>query len=204
MQNYSFLKPSNKLEIKVDNQNYFCTIYYVENEEITVFLDSVTDLPEKEVEINIYAQDGIYNAKSAILSSNCLGEKVFYKLSFPTNIKHSQRREYLRADIKAEFCLIIEEAGEEPQKICSVTKNICAKGLAFIAEHLITSYSNIYVEIYLKDEVIKTHAELVYANPVRMDNTFKFMTAVTFTDIPKDKMDFIAKECRDFVALHGE
>lgn len=200
MQNYSFLKPSNKLEIKVDDQSYFCTIYYVENEEITVFLDSVTDLPEKDVEINIYAQDGIYNAKSTILSSNCLGEKVFYKLTFPTNIKHSQRREYLRADINAEFCLVVEEIGEESKKISSVTKNICAKGLCFIADHLITTYKNIYVEIYLKDEVIKTHAELVYANPIRMDNTFKFLTAVTFTDISKDKMDFIAKECRNFVA----
>lgn len=200
MNNYNFLKPSNKLEIKIDSESYFCTIYYVENDEITVFLDSITDLPEREVEINIYAQDGIYNAKSTILSSNCLGEKVFYKLAFPTNIKHSQRREYLRADIETEFYLKIEDQDADVQEIRSITKNICAKGLCFVADKLITAYTNAYIEIYLKGTTIKTHAELVYANPVRMDNTFKFMTAFTFTDIPKEQMDFIAKECRDFVA----
>lgn len=203
MQTYSFLKPSNKLEIKIDHDVYFCTIYYIENEEITVFLDSTTDLPERDVEINIYAQDGIYNAKSTILSSNCLGEKVFYKLSFPTNIKHSQRREYLRADIKTEFYMKIED-DEDTLNINATTKNLCAKGLCFISDKLITTYSKISVELYLKGQAIQTHAELVYANPVRMDNTFKFLTAVTFTDIPKDKMDFIAKECRDFVLTHGE
>lgn len=198
MQNYSFLKPSNKLEIKVDEKSYFCTIYYVENEEITVFLDSVTDLPECDVEINIYSQDGIYNANSCVLSSNCLGEKVFYKLSFPTNIKHSQRREYLRADIKAEFYLKLEDQDEDVQEVHSITKNICAKGLCFISDTLITGYTDIYIEMKIKDELIKTHAELVYANPVRMENSFKFLTAFTFTDISKDDMEFIAKECRDF------
>ena len=198
MKDYSFFKPSNKLEIKIGDESHFCTIYYVENEEITVFLDTGKDLPECEVEINIYAQDGIYNAKSRILSGNCLGEKVFYKLAFPTNIKHSQRREYLRADIETPFHLLIKDGGEKPVMVESITKNICAKGLCFVSDRLITSYSNLSVELLLDGRVIKTHAELVWSNPVRMENTFKFMTAVMFTDIVQDDMDYIAKQCRDF------
>ena len=198
MKDYSFLKPSNKLEIKIGDESHFCTIYYVENEEITVFLDTGKDLPECEVEINIYAQDGINNAKSRILSGNCLGEKVFYKLAFPTNIKHSQRREYLRADIETPFHLLIKDGGEKPVMVESITKNICAKGLCFVSDRLITSYSNLSVELLLDGRVIKTHAELVWSNPVRMENTFKFMTAVMFTDIVQDDMDYIAKQCRDF------
>ena len=198
MKDYSFLKPSNKLEIKIGDESHFCTIYYVENEEITVFLDTGKDLPECEVEINIYAQDGIYNAKSRILSGNCLGEKVFYKLAFTTNINHSQRREYLRADIETPFHLLIKDGGEKPVMVESITKNICAKGLCFVSDRLITSYSNLSVELLLDGRVIKTHAELVWSNPVRMENTFKFMTAVMFTDIVQDDMDYIAKQCRDF------
>ena len=198
MKDYSFLKPSNKLEIKIGEESHFCTIYYVENEEITVFLDTGKDLPECEIEINIHAQDGIYNAKSKILSGNCLGEKVFYKLAFPTNIKHSQRREYLRADIEAPFHLFIKEGEEKPFLLESVTKNICAKGLCFISDRLITSYSNLSVELLVDGRMVKTHAELVWSNPVRMENTFKFMTALTFTDISKTDMDFIAQQCRDF------
>ena len=198
MKDYSFLKPSNKLEIKIGEERHFCTIYYVENDEITVFLDTGKDLPECEIEINIYAPDGIYNAKSEILSGNYLGEKVFYKLSFPTNIKHSQRREYLRADIETPFHLLIKDGDEKPIMVESITKNICAKGLCFVSDRLITSYSKLSVEMLLNGKMVKTGAELVWSNPVRMDNTFKFMTALTFVDISKEDMDFVAKECRNF------
>ena len=200
MQNFSFLKPSNKLEIKIENESYFCTVYYVENEEITVFLDTVHELPETEIQINIYAQDGIYNAKSHILASNHLGEKVFYKLAFPTNIKHSQRREFLRADIETGFYLKIDFESGEVYEANAITKNLCAKGLCFMADSLITNYKKIYVELLLKERIVKTHAELVYSAPIRVDSTFKFLTALTFTDISKEDMDFIADECRTFAA----
>lgn len=50
----------------------------MENDKLTVFFDKQTELPEKEIEINIYAQDGVYNATSRILSSNYLNETTFY------------------------------------------------------------------------------------------------------------------------------
>ncbi len=198
MDKFSFLKPSNKLEIILDNKSYFCTIYYVENEKLTVFFDKQTDLPEKEIEINIYAQDGIYNATSRILSSNYLNETTFYMLSFPSNIKHSQRREYLRADIETDFALKIYFDGQEIEKIISTTKNICAKGLAFIADRQMGAYSNLEVDLFLAGKEIKTQAELVYSTPIRVDNTFKFLTAVTFTSISKEEMNFITLQCMKF------
>lgn len=198
MNNYSFLKPSNKLEIIVDNKSYFCTIYYVENEKLTVFFDKQTELPEKEIEINIYAQDGIYNATSRILSSNYLNETTFYMLSFPSNIKHSQRREYLRADIETDFAMTIDFEGTQIDKIIATTKNICAKGLAFIADRQMGAYTGLDVELFLEGKVIKTRAELVYSTPIRVNNTFKFMTAVTFTTISKEEMNFITLQCMKF------
>lgn len=198
MNNYSFLKPSNKLEIIVDNKSYFCTIYYVENEKLTVFFDKQTELPEKEIEINIYAQDGIYNATSRILSSNYLNETTFYMLSFPSNIKHSQRREYLRADIETDFAMTVDFEGTQIDKIIATTKNICAKGLAFIADRQMGAYTGLDVELFLEGKVIKTRAELVYSTPIRINNTFKFMTAVTFTTISKEEMNFITLQCMKF------
>ena len=198
MDKFSFLKPSNKLEIILDNKSYFCTIYYVENEKLTVFFDKQTDLPEKELEINIYAQDGIYNATSRILSSNYLNETTFYMLSFPSNIKHSQRREYLRADIETDFAMKVYFDGQEIEKIISTTKNICAKGLAFIADRQMGAYSNLEVDLFLAGKEIKTQAELVYSTPIRVDNTFKFLTAVTFTSISKEEMNFITLQCMKF------
>ncbi len=195
---YSFLKPSNKLEIIVDNKSYFCTIYYVENEKLTVFFEKQTELPEKEIEINIYAEDGIYNATSRILSSNYLNETTFYMLSFPSNIKHSQRREYLRADIETDFALSINFEGTQIEKIISTTKNICAKGMAFIADRQFGAYTSLDVDLFLAGKEIKTQAELVYCSPIRVDNTFKFLTAVTFTTISKEEMNFITLQCMKF------
>ena len=197
---FSFLKPSNKLEIIVDNKSYFCTIYYVENEKLTVFFDKQTDLPEKEIEINIYAQDGIYNATSRILSSNYLNETTFYMLSFPSNIKHSQRREYLRADIEADFAMKVIFDGQEFEKIISTTKNICAKGLAFIADKQMGAYTELDISLFLAGKEINTKAELVYCTPIRINNSFKFLTAVTFTDISKEEMNFITLQCMKFKA----
>jgi len=196
---YKFLKPSNKLEIILDNKSYICTIYYVDDEKLTVFFDQKTELPEKEIEINIYCEDGIYNATSRIISSNYLNETTFYMLSFPSNIKHSQRREYLRAEIETDFCLDLCLGDKKVDTIKSKTKNICAKGLAFIAEKQMIAYTNLEVELYLNDKVIRTKAELVYSNPIRIGSTFKFLTALTFTDISAEEMNFITLQCMKFV-----
>lgn len=198
MDSYKFLKPSNKLEIILDGKSYFCTIYYIENEKLTVFFDNKTELPEKEIEINIYSEDGIYNATSRILSSNYLNETTFYMLSFPSNIKHSQRREYLRAKIHTDFALTIEFDGTEIDKIIAQTQNICAKGLAFIADKQMGAYTNLKVELYLEGKTITTNAELVYSNPIRVNHTFKFLTALTFMDISKEEMNFITLQCMKF------
>ena len=198
MDSYNFLKPSNKLEIILDNKSYFCTIYYVENDKLTVFFDKQIELPEKEIEINIYAQDGVYNATSRILSSNYLNETTFYMLSFPSNIKHSQRREYLRADIETDFAMTVEFEGTQVDRIIATTKNICAKGLAFISDKQMNAYTKLDIELFLAGKQINTHAELVYSNPIRINNSFKFLTAVTFTDISKEEMNFITLQCMKY------
>ena len=200
MNNYSFLKPSNKLEIILDDKSHFCTIYYVENEKLTVFFDKHTELPEKEIEINIYAEDGVYSATSRILSSNYLNETTFYMLSFPSNLKHSQRREYLRADIETDFAMKVMLEGTQVGKIISTTKNICAKGLAFVSDRQIGAYSSLEVDLFLAGKEINTNAELVYSIPIRVDNVFKFLTAVTFTTISKEEMNFITLQCMKFKA----
>ena len=170
----------------------------MENDKLTVFFDKQTELPEKEIEINIYAQDGVYNATSRILSSNYLNETTFYMLSFPSNIKHSQRREYLRADIETDFAMTVEFEGTQEDRIIATTKNICAKGLAFISDKQMNAYTKLDIELFLAGKQINTHAELVYSNPIRINNSFKFLTAVTFTDISKEEMNFITLQCMKY------
>ena len=77
MKNYNFLKPSNKLEIIIDEKSYYCTIYYVEDDIVTVIADENIELPEQNIDINIYAEDGVYNAMSRIVSGSELNGQYF-------------------------------------------------------------------------------------------------------------------------------
>ena len=198
MKKYNFLKPSNKLEIIIDEKSYYCTIYYVEDDILTVVADENIELPEQNVDINIYAEDGVYNAVSRIVSVSELGGQYFYRLSFPVNIRYSQRREFLRANIETDFILSVKFDNEEVDRIEATTKNLCAKGLCFVASKQIKTYSSLDVILFLEGRQINTRGEIVYINPVRIDNAFKFLTAVTFLDISQEEMNFITLQCMKF------
>ena len=198
MQNYNFLKPSNKLEIVIDEKSYYCTIYYIESDIVTVIADENIELPEQNIDINIYAEDGVYNAVSRIVSNSELNGQYFYRLSFPVNIRYSQRREFLRANIETDFVLSIKLDGEEVERIESKTKNICAKGLCFVSNKQIKTFSSIDVILFLDGKEISSKGQVVYSNPVRIDHTFKFLTAVTFIDITQEEMNFITLQCMKF------
>lgn len=198
MKNYNFLKPSNKLEIIIDEKSYYCTIYYVEDDILTVVADENIELPEQNVDINIYAEDGVYNAVSRIVSVSELGGQYFYRLSFPVNIRYSQRREFLRANIETDYILSVKFDNEEVDRIEATTKNLCAKGLCFVASKQIKTYSSLDVILFLEGRQINTRGEIVYINPVRIDNAFKFLTAVTFLDISQEEMNFITLQCMKF------
>lgn len=198
LERFNFLQPSNKLEIIIDEKSHYFTIYFVEDDIVTVIADENIELPEQNIDINIYAQDGVYSAISRIVSINELNGQFFYRLSFPSNIKYSQRREYLRADIETDFILSIKFEDEEIERIESKTKNLCAKGLCFVSNKQIKTYTSIDVLLFLDGKQIQTSGEIVYSNPVRINNTFRFLTAVTFTSISKEAMNFITLQCMKF------
>jgi len=60
------------------------------------------------------------------------------------------------------------------------------------------AYTKLDIELFLAGKQINTHAELVYSNPIRINNSFKFLTAVTFTDISKEEMNFITLQCMKY------
>ena len=135
---------------------------------------------------------------SRIVSVSELGGQYFYRLSFPVNIRYSQRREFLRANIETDFILSVKFDNEEVDRIEATTKNLCAKGLCFVASKQIKTYSSLDVILFLEGRQINTRGEIVYINPVRIDNAFKFLTAVTFLDISQEEMNFITLQCMKF------
>ena len=104
----------------------------------------------------------------------------------------------IRADIETDFAMTVEFEGTQVDRIIATTKNICAKGLAFISDKQMNAYTKLDIELFLAGKQINTHAELVYSNPIRINNSFKFLTAVTFTDISKEEMNFITLQCMKY------
>ena len=80
----------------------------------------------------------------------------------------------------------------------ATTKNICAKGPPHIADRQMGAYSDLEVDLQLAGKIIHTEAELVYCTPIRVNNTFKFLIALTFTTISKEEMKFITLQCIKF------
>ena len=110
----------------------------------------------------------------------------------------SQRREYLRANIETDFSLTVNFDNEILDQFIATTKNICAKGLAFVSDKQMGAYTSLDVEIFLAGKHINTKAEMVYSTPIRVNNSFKFLTALTFTTISTEEMNFITLQCMKY------
>ena len=119
-----------------------------------------------------------------------------YIISYPENSKHSQRREYFRADLHIKFAIKRPAGDFEDIKILEgITKNICGKGMSFLSDKPFLENDSIEINLYFPDRTISTMAELVYAKQIVIDNNLKFINAFTFTTISGANINYIVKKC---------
>lgn len=180
-------------------QQLFCDVKTIEHDRIII---SASNKKNKnvhanvgdELKIHIYTDNGIYSAVSRVLSVNKSGTSTEYVIAYPANSKHSQRREYFRADIAVNFKLaIINE--DNSLLVEAKTKNICGKGMCYISDKPFPNYESIEVDLFFPERTINTLASLVYSKPMVVGNRPKFIHAFTFTNISKNNIDFIVKKC---------
>lgn len=187
---------------KKEPQKVFCTVKSIEpnnivlcavNQENKITLAAVDD----EIKLYIYTETGVYSAVSKILSVARGVVNTEYVIDFPTSAKHSQRREYFRADIAVDFhmCVLISEDPEKNLVMDSKTRNICGKGMSFIADSVFPEHEAIEIDMIFPDKTITTAARLVYSKQVFLASRPKFIHAFTFVDISHRNIDFIVKQC---------
>lgn len=150
-----------------------------------------------DLQLYIYTETGIYSASSKVILVSKGMINTEYIISYPTDSKHSQRREYFRADIPVKFALTVypSENLEDCVVIKSTARNICGKGLSYISNKPFIDYIAIGVELYFDEKMVKTSAQLVYTKPIIINGQTKFIHAFTFTDISKSNIEFIIKKC---------
>lgn len=182
-------------------QKIFCTVKSIEHDRIILDANNqknkgIFAQQGDDFNLHIYTENGIYSATSKIMQVTKGTVNTEYVIAYPANSKHSQRREYFRADISAPFKLHIQMADESKTiVITSKTKNICGKGMSYVSDTVFPAHKLIEVELFFLDKVIKTQAELVYSKQIVINNRPKFIHAFTFTTINKNGIDFIVKKC---------
>lgn len=183
-----------------EHQKLFCNVKNVDNHALVIESDNkhnknVYADVDDELKLYIYTDNGIYSAESKVIEVTKQDNLTEYVIAYPTNSKHSQRREYFRADLTVDFKMDIKLSEDTTLQVDSPTKNICGKGMSYIADKPFPEYDSIKIDLFFEEKEIKTAARLVYSKQIIVANRPKYIHAFTFTDISQKDIDFIVKKC---------
>lgn len=185
-----------------EEQKLFCNVKNVDSRVLIIEADNKINKNvhadvNDELKLHIYTDNGIYSADSKVLEVTKQENLTEYVIDYPSNSKHSQRREYFRADLTVDFKMDIklpEDSGTN-KTVKTTTKNICGKGMSYIADKPFCEYDSIKLDLLFEEKEIKTSARLVYTKQIVVNNRPKYIHAFTFIDISQKDIDFIVKKC---------
>ena len=176
-----------------------CKIKNIEPEKMLIISDNAKtgDIKPKvgdNLTLNVYSENGIYNSISKVLDVTDDGENTIYSISYPSQNKVTQRREYFRADLHIPFKMTIQRAGKE-DILYGETLNICGKGICIKNSKPFLPYDSIEVLLTFKNKEISTKAEYVYTRTGVEDGRPIFQHAFMLTTIAQADVDFIVGQC---------
>ena len=196
---FIFIKEQQKVELIFNkDRRIYGIITSVIGDRVTIVTEQKVN-PNKNqvVEINTYSENGVYSGITKVVDSKWEYKKRSIIVEYPKEIKHSQRREYLRANIKAKFELTVENE-EKTSSIRGETKDICGKGISFYYEKPLSQFLKYNVKIKLKNREMLSSCQLVYTKVAIVDMKPKFINAFVLTGITVDDTKFIVDECMNY------
>ena len=144
--------------------------------------------------LNVYSENGIYSSLSHVLDVYEEDNITVYAISYPTQNKVNQRREYFRADLNIPYTMTVLRKGKE-DIIEGETVNICGKGVCIKTNKPFLPYNEIHLVLNFKKKVINTDAEYVYSRTVVENGRPVFHHAFVLTTIEQADIDFIVGQC---------
>lgn len=183
-----------------EEQKLFCNVKSVDNRALVIEADNKLNKKVQadvndELKLHIYTDNGIYSADSKVLEITKHEKSTEYVIDYPSNSKHSQRREYFRAELTIDFKMNIKLLDGSNKLVNATTKNICGKGMSYIADKPFCEYEAIKLDLLFEEKEIQTSARLVYSKQIVVNNRPKYIHAFTFIDISQKDIDFIVKKC---------
>ena len=144
--------------------------------------------------LNVYTENGIYNSISRVIDVIEENDITTYAITYPSQNKITQRREYFRANLKIPFKMTVLRK-DKSEVIEGETINICGKGICIQTNRPFLPYSSINVDINFKNYSINTDAEFVYTRTISENGRPAFQHAFMLTTIQQKDVDYIVGQC---------
>ncbi|MBR1680990.1 PilZ domain-containing protein [bacterium] len=144
--------------------------------------------------LNVYSENGIYNSLSSVIDVQEEENTTVYAISYPSQNKVTQRREYFRANLKIPYVMSIKR-GDKDDLLEGETLNICGKGICIQNSKPFLPYENINLTLNFKNKSISTDAEYVYTRTTSENGKPAFQHAFVLTTISQEDIDFIVGQC---------
>lgn len=183
-------------------QKVTCKVYAIESSYIVVSSNleknAFVEVPEgAKVKIYVYTENGVYSSDSDVLIVEKKVNHVLYTLTYPQNSKHSQRREFFRAEmpVPIKVTVVTDLLNQTSYDFKTRSKNICGNGICFMSEVQIKNYEQIIISMNFAEKDIEVTAKLIYSKSRFVKGREYFTNALTFTDISDKDTDFIVKKC---------
>lgn len=176
-----------------------CKIRNIEPDKMLIYSDDskTGDVKPKvgtNLTLNVYSENGIYNSIARVLDVKEDNGLTIYSITYPTQNKVNQRREYFRADLKIPYVMTIER-NSRTDILEGETVNICGKGVCIKNSKPFLPYNKIDLTINFKNRTINTSAEYVYSRTTVENVKPAFLHAFMLTTIAQKDIDFIVGQC---------
>ena len=176
-----------------------CKIKNIEADRILIVSENskTGDIKPKvgtNLTLNVYSENGIYNSLSTVTSLEEDEDYTIYSITFPSQNKVTQRREYFRANLHIPFTMKVLRK-DKTDIIEGETVNICGKGICIQNSKPFLPYDKIDLNINFKNHAITTNAEYVYSRTVADNGRPAFQHAFMLTTIAQEDIDYIVGQC---------
>ena len=176
-----------------------CKIKNIEPDKMLIYSEnSKTGLTKPiigtNLTLNVYCENGIYNSISRVLDVDDDGKYTTYAITYPSQNKITQRREYFRANLKIPYTMSVFR-NEKEEVLNGETINICGKGICIQTNKPFLPYDSISLKLNFKNHSIDTKAEYVYSRTISDNGRPAFHHAFMLTTIQQKDVDYIVGQC---------
>ena len=200
---FGFIKELGKIDVECNDNKFRSYVKSVESDYILIdflfYKGSEYNIPaENWITVNFKEKAGIYSGNCQILGRDN-SKLPGLKISYPTDIKFVQQREYVRVPLKLKAEIVVfPEIEDEEIKVQEInTLDISGSGFCFISEKPLEKHSKIIGVIYLTnpaEKPIEISLKHVYSRTFFANGKEMYKNAFTFNELEEKLQDKILKE----------